>query len=239
MSSLIAMLFLCAVNILSKPPRVSAFRLQPRLVSSFATSKRPFQSHPDILARRKTSYQYGIGGIFPRGSVLLQIDGRKYFSSATGATDEPSSSALTTEPAASNALKKVKVALVLGYVGKGYHGLQLSSTANPAVRTIEHDLEEALYKIGCISESNHKFLGKIGWSRSSRTDKGVHAARIIIGAKLLVDKSMITADNRLPHLIPRLNAQLPEGIRVFSACRVNAGFNARKACKWRYVYISY
>ena len=38
-----------------------------------------------------------------------------------------------------------------------------------------------------ISDSNYGFLDKIGWSRSSRTDKGVHAAGVVVSLKMLID----------------------------------------------------
>jgi hypothetical protein len=36
---------------------------------------------------------------------------------------------------------------------------------------LEGELEEALYKAGLISPLNYGSLRKVGWSRSSRTDK--------------------------------------------------------------------
>ena len=65
--------------------------------------------------------------------------------------------------------KKKTVALVFGYVGTDYHGLQM---IDPAVKTIEREVENALYSIGCILPTNRQQLDRIGWSRSSRTDKG-------------------------------------------------------------------
>ena len=65
--------------------------------------------------------------------------------------------------------KKKKVALVVGYNGSNYHGLQL---VDPELNTIEKRLEEALFDLGCILPTNKQKLEKIGWSRSSRTDKG-------------------------------------------------------------------
>jgi len=38
---------------------------------------------------------------------------------------------------------------------------------------IEGELEVAIYKAGGIRDSNYGDLHKIGWARSSRTDKGV------------------------------------------------------------------
>ncbi len=46
--------------------------------------------------------------------------------------------------------KKRKVAVLLGYVGAGYAGLQ----RNPGVRTIEDELERAFHAAGGISDDN-------------------------------------------------------------------------------------
>lgn len=45
-------------------------------------------------------------------------------------------------------------------------------------------LLQALFDAGYIRESNYGDLDKIGWARCSRTDKGVHAARNVLSAKL-------------------------------------------------------
>ena len=50
-------------------------------------------------------------------------------------------------------------------------------------RTIEGDLEIALYQAGSILKGNVGSLHKIGFSRTARTDKGVSAAGNIFGAK--------------------------------------------------------
>lgn len=41
--------------------------------------------------------------------------------------------------------------------------------------TVEDVLQKAIYASGAILSSNYGDLHKIGWTRSSRTDKGVHA----------------------------------------------------------------
>jgi tRNA pseudouridine(38-40) synthase len=77
---------------------------------------------------------------------------------------------------------KRKVAIAFGYVGTNYSGLQYNPVAH--VRTIEGVIKDALASLGYIKPANQDNLAKIGWSRSSRTDKGVHAARILVSAKL-------------------------------------------------------
>ncbi|GMF24543.1 unnamed protein product [Phytophthora lilii] len=80
--------------------------------------------------------------------------------------------------AAPTKLVKRKVAIVGGYRGTGYHGLQL----NEDVETIEHEIRRAIFEAGAMRESNFEDLNKIDWARSSRTDKGVHASCIVVRA---------------------------------------------------------
>lgn len=107
--------------------------------------------------------------------------------------------------------------------------------------TIENELRKALFQAGCVIQSNSEDLGKINWSRSSRTDKGVHAARIVFSAKLEVDET--TCDHsasvqRFPGIVKAINSYLPKDIRIFSCIRINNGFSARSAGIWReYEYI--
>ena len=61
----------------------------------------------------------------------------------------------------------------------GYSGLVSHKSSNAI--TIETELETALNKAGCIEDFNLGNLERLGWSRSSRTDKGVHARTVIVG----------------------------------------------------------
>jgi tRNA pseudouridine(38-40) synthase len=127
-------------------------------------------------------------------------------------------------------LSKRKIALVAGYLGSEYHGVQL----NDGVPTIENEIRKSLLAAGCIRESNYEDLDKIGWSRSSRTDKGVHAGCIVFAGKLLIDETKVhKKTGRVLGLTEALNEHLPETIRVFSATKVNKKFSARKACVLR------
>ena len=125
---------------------------------------------------------------------------------------------------------KRKMALVVGYVGSDYYGLQMDPKSTLA--TIERELERSLKSIGTILPTNS--LSKIGFSRSSRTDKGVHAARIVLSGKLEVDESaLVGRELRAPTLVSELNAELPADIRCFSVCKINQGFRARESCHFR------
>ena len=73
---------------------------------------------------------------------------------------------------------KRKLALLLGYNGRAYHGLQRQSDDD--LKTIEGEMRLALRKAGAVSEQNAEDLAKISWSRSARTDKRVSAARQVV-----------------------------------------------------------
>eukprot|EP00656_Telonema_subtile_P044060 TRINITY_DN50365_c0_g1_i2.p1 TRINITY_DN50365_c0_g1~~TRINITY_DN50365_c0_g1_i2.p1 ORF type:complete len:424 (-),score=103.65 TRINITY_DN50365_c0_g1_i2:322-1593(-) len=123
---------------------------------------------------------------------------------------------------------KRKVAILFGYIGSAYQGLQI----NPGANSVELHLEKALVAAGCVSKANSfaesDTLSKIQWSRCGRTDKGVHAAGQVVGARLQVTG---------PSMVDDINNNLPADIRVMSVSRVTKGFNAKIQCSGRsYVY---
>mmetsp|Transcript_19269 Transcript_19269/g.60611 ORF Transcript_19269/g.60611 Transcript_19269/m.60611 type:complete len:441 (+) Transcript_19269:80-1402(+) len=125
-------------------------------------------------------------------------------------------------------IPKRKVALLLGYQGAKYYGLQRQE----ALPTIEGEVERALSAAGLVSASNAGDLSKIGWSRAARTDKRVSAARLVAAAKLTFEDDDVEAG------LDRLNAALPPEIRVFDAVRVTKAFDSKKACdRRRYAYL--
>ncbi|KXZ49402.1 hypothetical protein GPECTOR_21g628 [Gonium pectorale] len=72
-----------------------------------------------------------------------------------------------------------RVALVCGYDGQGYFGLQRQSDA-AGKPTVELELERALVSAGAMRASCAGALHRVNWSRTSRTDKGVSAATNVI-----------------------------------------------------------
>lgn len=138
--------------------------------------------------------------------------------------------------------KKRRVALVLGYVGTNYSGLQKSETGpgEADVVTIESVLEKALFDSGYIRESNYGDLEKIGWARCSRTDKGVHAARNVVSAKLELWQNDMEGEQPYwsERAVAEINAYLPDDIRVHSCAKVTKSFRPRDAVSFReYEYI--
>ena len=62
---------------------------------------------------------------------------------------------------------------------------------NPDAVTIESTLEAATVRAGGISADNAGDLKKVGWARTARTDKGVHAAGNVVCFKLLMREQII------------------------------------------------
>ncbi|CCW60487.1 unnamed protein product [Phytomonas sp. EM1] len=85
---------------------------------------------------------------------------------------------------------KRKVALVFGYIGEKYCGLQWNHLPN--YPTIEESLLKAMFECDLISAENFrsaKVQQLIGFERASRTDKGVHALRNVISVNLMLPYS--------------------------------------------------
>jgi len=121
---------------------------------------------------------------------------------------------------------KKKIALIVGYLGSNYKGLQKQRGMEDI--TIEGVMEKALHKCGAVSDDNFGSLGKIRWSRAGRTDKGVHAVAQTLGFKAVL----------VPNFIDELNKALPNDIRAFGYYRVRKGFDAKNDCSARvYEYI--
>lgn len=85
---------------------------------------------------------------------------------------------------------KIKVAILFGYNGRSFHGLQKAA----GVVTVEESLEKALFDAQFIPVHNFGNLKKIGWGRTSRTDKGVHASVNLIKCNLEISEEYLLED---------------------------------------------
>ncbi|KAJ3125202.1 tRNA pseudouridine synthase 1 [Nowakowskiella sp. JEL0407] len=120
---------------------------------------------------------------------------------------------------------KKKVALLIGYCGTGYQGMQM----NPKAKTIESDLYKALAAANAVSKDNADDPHKVQFMRAARTDKGVHAAGQICSLKMIVEDEKI---------VEKINEKLPDQIRVWGYARVPKGFHAKNQCDSRvYEYL--
>lgn len=100
---------------------------------------------------------------------------------------------------------------------------------NPGAKTIEADLEEALYHAGAVPEQDRGLSKRYDWARSARTDKGVSAVGQVVSGRFYIDP---------PGFVDRLNSNLSPQMRIFGYKRVTASFSAKKFCdRRRYVYL--
>lgn len=128
-------------------------------------------------------------------------------------------------------LPKRKVAVLFGYCGQGYSGLQV----NPGVKTIEGDVFDRFCTLGAISAANAVNPTKVNLQRSARTDRGVHAAGNLISIKLITESPEYKDERELVH---KANEGLPEFIRIWGITRVQNSFDARISCDSRmYEYL--
>ncbi|KAJ1819219.1 tRNA pseudouridine synthase 1 [Coemansia sp. RSA 2599] len=120
---------------------------------------------------------------------------------------------------------KRKVALLLGFCGTGFQGMQV----NPNARTIEGELFKALVKSGAVSQENADDQSKVQFQRAARTDKGVHAAGQVVSLKMIIED---------PDVLGKINENLPEQIRAWGFVRVIRSFNSKTMCDSRiYEYL--
>ncbi|CAE6432605.1 unnamed protein product [Rhizoctonia solani] len=116
-------------------------------------------------------------------------------------------------------LPKKKVAVLIGFCGTGYNGMQIQRDAG--TNTIENTLFNAMVKAGAVSEDNSDDPVKVNLQRAARTDAGVHAAGNVVSLK------MITEPPDTPDLVVKLNELLPPEIRVWTFVRSTNAFNSR------------
>jgi tRNA pseudouridine38-40 synthase len=116
---------------------------------------------------------------------------------------------------------KRKVAVMIGYAGSGYKGMQI----NAQEKTIEGDLFKAFVAAGAISKNNSDDPKKTSLVRCARTDKGVHAAGNVISLKLIVEE---------PDIVQTINKHLPPQIRVWGIERTNGSFSCYQTCDSRW-----
>ncbi|XP_073009547.1 putative tRNA pseudouridine synthase [Typha latifolia] len=134
-------------------------------------------------------------------------------------------------------VRKKKVVMRVGYVGTNYKGLQKQRDVN-SCPTIEAELESGIFKAGGILDSNHGYLHKIGWARSSRTDKGVHSLATMISLKMEIPENAWKEDPAGINLANYINSNLPRDVKIFSILPSQKGFDARSECSLRmYSYL--
>jgi tRNA pseudouridine38-40 synthase len=127
---------------------------------------------------------------------------------------------------------KKKLAMLIAYIGSNFSGFQI----NKGQKTIQAEIELALYKSGLLLQSNFGFPQKYGWSVSGRTDKGVHACAQVCSCKLEVGE--MTFDE----IRESINANLHPSITILDVKRAIRSFCAktdRSRVRYQYMIPSY
>jgi hypothetical protein len=122
---------------------------------------------------------------------------------------------------------KKKLGILVSFLGSNYGGFQI----NAGQRTLQAELELALYRAGIISPSNFGWPSKYSWSNSARTDKGVHAAAQVISMKgemiFHTENDDTSVEDQLNAMREKVNEYLPDDIRVLDIERVTRPFCGR------------
>ncbi|KAF9565823.1 tRNA pseudouridine synthase [Agrocybe pediades] len=127
-------------------------------------------------------------------------------------------------------LPKRQCALLLGFCGSGYNGMQVQPE-HSNTKTIEGTLFKALVKVGAVSQDNADNPVKVNLARAARTDAGVHAAGNVVSLKMIMDIPGVD------DLVTKINDELPPEIRLWGYVRTQNSFNARMICESRkYTY---
>lgn len=131
------------------------------------------------------------------------------------------------------------VALWCAYVGATFKGNQ-TNPALPRGSTVDDVLEDALFAAGLVQPLNYRSRGlaRLGWTRSSRTDRGVSSLATVVTARLEVDAAWFSPGAGAEALLGRVNAALPPAVRLLDAQPVPRSLDARKAaCSRTYHYL--
>ena len=113
------------------------------------------------------------------------------------------STAAVGESSGEKRLPKRKVAVVFGYNGGGYAGLQIQTGSEK--RTVEAEVADAILKAGGMLPTNREQLSKLSWQRCARTDKGVHASANVLALNLITQPEgvlEVSATSTPPHSEP-------------------------------------
>ncbi|KAL3989956.1 tRNA pseudouridine(38-40) synthase [Acanthocheilonema viteae] len=129
------------------------------------------------------------------------------------------------EPIRKSRRKEYSYALLLAYQGKKYNGMQVQKD----FPTVEGELFKAMAKCRYISEDDVLNPVRFSFQRAARTDRSVSAARQMCSMRLAPENH----EYFLKTATDKLNAYLPEEIRVLGIRRATRSFKAHKNCDKR------
>lgn len=99
---------------------------------------------------------------------------------------------------------------------------------------------DGLCRAGLVSEENAVDPKKIGWMRSCRTDKGVHAAGQVVSFKMLMKDSSDTDPQKVKEVIAELNKVMQDDmgigpkLKIFGVIRTANSFHAKDRADSRF-----
>mmetsp|Transcript_38866 Transcript_38866/g.85295 ORF Transcript_38866/g.85295 Transcript_38866/m.85295 type:complete len:571 (-) Transcript_38866:159-1871(-) len=176
--------------------------------------------------RRKYSKDEDPGNSIPNKGSYADPEMCKLFGVTVETKAETQATATDSQPVAK--VPKKKVAILVAFIGERYSGFQI----NPAIKSIQAEMDLALYRAGYLSQANFGFPQKYGWSNSARTDKGVHAVAQVVSCWLQLPTT------NMDEVRQKINAVLPDDICVLDLCRTTRNFCARtQRDRVRYMYL--
>ena len=120
-----------------------------------------------------------------------------------------------------------RVALVFGYIGDDYHGLQRNDTED-TLPTVEGELWKAIGRVHpSFDEARRAKVNPPALSRAARTDRGVHAVSTVVGL------SLPALGGTSARWLDEINAALPPDVRVLRRLRTTTEFHAQRHCERR------
>ncbi|OAG31104.1 tRNA pseudouridine38-4 synthase [Nematocida displodere] len=122
-------------------------------------------------------------------------------------------------------MAKKRIVLLIGYQGEGYHGSQINGNEE----TVEKKVCDEIGDLKYFHERNCEDYSKIGLQRSSRTDKGVSAAMLVLSMRIEKSDSLPVS-----LLEKELKERLPKHrIVLHQILDTTKGFDAKNRCESR------
>ncbi|GMR32431.1 hypothetical protein PMAYCL1PPCAC_02626, partial [Pristionchus mayeri] len=125
-------------------------------------------------------------------------------------------------------VKTNRYAMLLGYQGKNYFGMQVQrENGNDVCPTIESHILDAMLELKWITPELKQTPFDFFFQRAARTDRAVSAVRQLVSCQ------MPSALDLPSHGAELINDKLPDDIRVFGFRRVTKNFHAQRNCDGR------
>ena len=179
-------------------------------------------------SRRQEDWESKASQSVPHEGSFAHDDMQKFFNVEVNVTESNKEDKVG-DDATDTTLKvpKRKLGMLVSFLGSNYGGFQI----NGGQRSLQAEIELALYRAGMIAPSNFGWPSKYSWSNSARTDKGVHAAAQVVSLKgemiFHSENNNMPISDQLNAMRESVNDHLPDDIRILDFERVTRPFCAR------------